>query len=40
MSYATIGAGSAQILARQLEKLTGVSMNRIPFRGGRRWCRS
>src|SRR5262252_2460995 len=35
VSYATIGAGSAQeILARQLEKLTGVSLNRIPFRGG------
>jgi tripartite-type tricarboxylate transporter receptor subunit TctC len=35
VSYATIGAGSAQeILARQLEKLTGIAMNRIPFRGG------
>jgi len=35
VTYATIGAGSAQeILARQLEKLTGVSLNRIPFRGG------
>ncbi len=35
ISYATVGAGSAQeILARQLEKLTGVTMNRIPFRGG------
>jgi tripartite-type tricarboxylate transporter receptor subunit TctC len=35
VSYATIGAGSAQeILARQLEKLTGIRMNRIPFRGG------
>jgi tripartite-type tricarboxylate transporter receptor subunit TctC len=35
VTYATIGAGSAQeILARQLEKLTGISMNRIPFRGG------
>jgi tripartite-type tricarboxylate transporter receptor subunit TctC len=35
VSYATIGAGSAQeIFARQLEKLTGISMNRIPFRGG------
>jgi len=35
MSYATIGAGSAQeILARQLEKFTGITMNRIPFRGG------
>lgn len=35
VSYATIGAGSAQeILARQLEKITGITMNRIPFRGG------
>jgi len=35
VSYATIGAGSAQeILARQLEKFTGITMNRIPFRGG------
>ena len=35
VSYATIGAGSAkEILARQLEKLTGITMNRIPFRGG------
>jgi tripartite-type tricarboxylate transporter receptor subunit TctC len=35
VSYATIGAGSAQeIIARQLEKLAGISMNRIPFRGG------
>jgi len=35
ISYATIGAGSAQeILARQLEKLAGITMNRIPFRGG------
>jgi tripartite-type tricarboxylate transporter receptor subunit TctC len=35
VTYATIGAGSAQeILARQLEKLTGIAMNRIPFRGG------
>jgi len=35
VSYATIGAGSAQeIMARQLEKLTGMSMNRVPFRGG------
>jgi tripartite-type tricarboxylate transporter receptor subunit TctC len=35
VSYATIGAGSAQeILARQLEKITGISMNRVPFRGG------
>jgi tripartite-type tricarboxylate transporter receptor subunit TctC len=35
VGYATVGAGSAQeILARQLEKLTGITMNRIPFRGG------
>jgi len=35
VTYATVGAGSAQeIIALQLQKLTGVSMNRIPFRGG------
>ena len=35
VSYATVGVGSAQeILAHQLEKLTGITMNRIPFRGG------
>ncbi len=35
ISYATIGAGSAQeILARQIERLTGISLNRIPFRTG------
>jgi len=35
INYATIGAGSAQeIMARQLEKLAGISMNRIPFRTG------
>ena len=35
VSYGTIGAGSAQeIMARQLEKLAGISMNRIPFRSG------
>jgi len=35
ISYAVIGAGSAQeILARQLEKVAGITMNRIPFRGG------
>jgi tripartite-type tricarboxylate transporter receptor subunit TctC len=35
LTYATIGAGSAQeIMARQLQKLAGISMNRIPFRGG------
>src|SRR5207237_4363870 len=35
VTYATIGAGSAQeMVARQLEKLAGITMNRIPFRGG------
>jgi tripartite-type tricarboxylate transporter receptor subunit TctC len=35
VSYATVGTGSAQeIFALQLEKLTGIKMNRIPFRGG------
>jgi tripartite-type tricarboxylate transporter receptor subunit TctC len=35
VTYATIGAASAQeIMARQLEKIAGISMNRIPFRGG------
>jgi tripartite-type tricarboxylate transporter receptor subunit TctC len=35
VSYATIGAGSAQeIMARQLSKLAGISLNRVPFRGG------
>jgi tripartite-type tricarboxylate transporter receptor subunit TctC len=35
VNYATLGAGSAQeIMARQLEKLAGISMNRIPFRSG------
>src|SRR5262249_19485081 len=35
VSYAVIGAVSAQeIMARQLEKLAGITMNRIPFRGG------
>ena len=35
ISYATSGAGSAQeILARQIEKLAGIQMNRIPFRTG------
>jgi tripartite-type tricarboxylate transporter receptor subunit TctC len=35
VSYEVIGAGSAQeILARQLEKLAAITMNRIPFRGG------
>jgi tripartite-type tricarboxylate transporter receptor subunit TctC len=35
VTYATVGAASAQeIMALQLQKLTGVTMNRIPFRGG------
>ena len=35
VTYATIGAGSAQeIMARQLQKIAGITMNRIPFRGG------
>jgi tripartite-type tricarboxylate transporter receptor subunit TctC len=35
VNYAVIGIGSAQeVLARQLEKLAGITMNRIPFRGG------
>ncbi len=35
VGYITIGAGSAQeIMARQLERLAGISMNRIPYRGG------
>jgi tripartite-type tricarboxylate transporter receptor subunit TctC len=35
VTYATVGAASAQeIMARQLEKAAGVSLNRIPFRGG------
>ncbi len=35
ISYATIGAGSAQeIFARQLERLTAITMNRVPYRGG------
>jgi tripartite-type tricarboxylate transporter receptor subunit TctC len=35
ISYGTIGAGSAQeIFARQLERLTGIAMNRVPYRGG------
>jgi tripartite-type tricarboxylate transporter receptor subunit TctC len=35
VSYGTLGAGSAQeILARQLGKLAGISMNRVPFRTG------
>ena len=35
ISYATIGAGSAQdIFARQLERLVGISMTGVPYRGG------
>ena len=35
VTYATVGAGSAQeIISLQLQKLTGITMNRIPFRGG------
>ena len=35
VNYATVGTGSAQeIMARQLEKLAGITMTRIPFRGG------
>jgi tripartite-type tricarboxylate transporter receptor subunit TctC len=35
VTYATVGAASAQeIMARQLQKLTGVTMTRLPFRGG------
>jgi tripartite-type tricarboxylate transporter receptor subunit TctC len=35
VSYISIGVGSAQeIMARQLERLAGISMNRIPYRGG------
>jgi tripartite-type tricarboxylate transporter receptor subunit TctC len=35
ISYATLGPGSAQeIFARQLERLAGISMNRVPYRGG------
>jgi tripartite-type tricarboxylate transporter receptor subunit TctC len=35
VSYGTIGAASAQeILTRQLERLAGISLNRVPFRTG------
>src|ERR1700722_19029492 len=35
VTYATVGAGSAQeIVTRQIAKLTGIELNRIPFRGG------
>ena len=33
LNYATIGTGSAQeILARQIEGLTGIKLNKVPFR--------
>jgi tripartite-type tricarboxylate transporter receptor subunit TctC len=35
IGYGTVGAGSAQeIFAHQLERLTGIVMNRVPYRGG------
>jgi tripartite-type tricarboxylate transporter receptor subunit TctC len=35
VNYGTVGFGSAQeILARQLEKLTGITMTQVPFSGG------
>jgi tripartite-type tricarboxylate transporter receptor subunit TctC len=35
ISYGTLGPGSAQeIFARQLERLAGIRMNRVPYRGG------
>src|SRR5438309_5682113 len=35
ISYGTVGTGSAQeIFARQLERLNGITMNRVPYRGG------
>lgn len=35
ISYGTLGPGSAQeIFARQLERLAGISMSRVPYRGG------
>lgn len=35
ISYATIGAGSAQdIFGRQIERLTGTTMTAVPYRGG------
>jgi len=35
ISYGTLGPGSAQeIFARQLERLFGISMNRVPYRAG------
>jgi tripartite-type tricarboxylate transporter receptor subunit TctC len=33
--YGTVGSGSAQeIFARQLERLTGITMTKVPYRGG------
>ena len=41
ISSATVGAGSpAEIFALQLERLTGISMTRVPYRGARRGARS
>jgi tripartite-type tricarboxylate transporter receptor subunit TctC len=35
ISYGTVGSGSAQeIFARQLERLAGITMNKVPYRGG------
>jgi tripartite-type tricarboxylate transporter receptor subunit TctC len=35
ISYGTVGAGSAQeIFARQLERITGIAMTKVPYRGG------
>ena len=35
ISYGTIGSGSAQeIFARQLERLAGITMTKVPYRGG------
>jgi tripartite-type tricarboxylate transporter receptor subunit TctC len=35
INYGTVGSGSAQeILARQLERLTGITMTQVPFHGG------
>ena len=35
LGYGSVGQGSAQeIMAREIEKLTGITMNRIPFRSG------
>jgi tripartite-type tricarboxylate transporter receptor subunit TctC len=35
ISYGTVGAGSAQeIFARQLERIAGIAMTKVPYRGG------